>query len=82
MNILPAIDGCGVPHAGNQRLLYGYREMEFQATNFKISDVELRQCEQCAIRFAVTVSFPVIGKGQKGWMERCEKKRSTKDQSP
>ena len=45
--------------------------MEFQATNFKIFDVEFRQCEQCVIRFVVTVSFTVIGKGQKGWTERC-----------
>jgi hypothetical protein len=36
MNILPAIDCCNVFDAGNQHSVYGYREMGFQATDFKV----------------------------------------------
>lgn len=36
MNSLLTIDCCNVSDAGNQRLVYGYREMGFQTTYFKI----------------------------------------------
>ena len=39
MNTLPTIDCCNVSDAGNQRPIYRYREMGFQATYFKILDV-------------------------------------------
>ena len=37
MNSLLTIDCCHVSDAGNRPLLYGYREMDFQTTYFKIS---------------------------------------------
>ena len=39
MNNPPIIDCCNVSDAGNRRSVYGYREMGFQATDFKILDV-------------------------------------------
>ncbi len=36
MNRLLTIDCCNVTDAGNQRPVYGYREMGFQTTYFKI----------------------------------------------
>jgi len=39
MNSPPTIDCCNVSDAGNQRSVYGYREMGFRATDFKILDV-------------------------------------------
>lgn len=38
MNSLLTIDCCNVSDAGNQRPVYGYREMGFQTTYFKILD--------------------------------------------
>jgi hypothetical protein len=38
MNSLLTIDCCNVSDAGNRCLIYGYREISFQATYFKILD--------------------------------------------
>lgn len=36
---LPSLNCCDRSDAGNQRLVYGYREMSFQATYFKFFDM-------------------------------------------
>ena len=36
MNSLLTIDCCNASDAGTQRLIYGYREIDFQTTYFKI----------------------------------------------
>jgi hypothetical protein len=47
MNTLPTIDCCNVSNAGNQRLMYGYRELGFQATDFTILDSRLQEMAAC-----------------------------------
>ena len=42
----PLLNDGDVSDAGNQRLVYGYREMAFHTTQFNISDPDVLQLEQ------------------------------------
>ena len=69
MNSLLTNDCCNLSDAGNQRPLYGYREMDFQTTYFKILASDMwrpatkplrRPCRTIFVTISVRIASPGI----------------------